>query len=477
MIGEATMHPDWVTQHKKKGTNISCIGGRYYLYAVTSVWNKEKGRAQMVNKGYLGRITEDGFIPKKDKIPRPTSPVTVKEFGATNTVWELSADIRERLIESFGRDGEMVYAIALLRFLRTCPFKRVELSYRHSFLSELLPSLRLGGKEISEFMRRFGENREQLVSFMSKYVGEVGHILFDGTGITSNSDKMSTSRVGYSAKKKFDPKINLMYAFSLEAAMPVYYRVFPGNIPDMSAFQLCLQESGIKNMVVVADKGFSSDFNFELLDSGGLKYIIPLKRNSSLYDPSILKKGDKSAFEGYFMHEKRPIWYYTSKNGVVVFLNPDLKAEEERTYICNIEAEKEGYTMSSFLEKQHTFGTIVMKTNLQTSPSDIYAYYKQRREIEQSFDFLKNLLEQDKSYMQNEKSLETWAFINHISMLLCYKVYNILREKKLIEKYSLADFLEHLKYISKVRINGDFVTSEITKPTKALLTAVGVHIT
>jgi len=79
--------------------------------------------------------------------------------------------------------------------------------------------------------------------------------------------------------------------------------------------------------------------------------------------------------------------------------------------------------------------------------------------------------------MQNEKSLEAWAFINHISLLLCYKIYNLLREKQLIAKYSVADFLDHLKYISKVKIDNQWNTSEITKSTKDLLADVDVHIT
>jgi len=48
------MYPDWVIKQKRKGTNISCINGRYYLYAVGSVWNKEKGRAQKITQEYLG---------------------------------------------------------------------------------------------------------------------------------------------------------------------------------------------------------------------------------------------------------------------------------------------------------------------------------------------------------------------------------------------------------------------------------------
>ena len=58
-------HPDWVLKHKRKGTQINCVNGHYYLYEVSSVWNKKKGRAQKITKAYLGSITEDGLIPPK----------------------------------------------------------------------------------------------------------------------------------------------------------------------------------------------------------------------------------------------------------------------------------------------------------------------------------------------------------------------------------------------------------------------------
>ena len=477
MIGASKMYPEWVTKHKRKGTNISCIGGKYYLYAVTSVWNKEKGRAQMVNKGYLGRITQEGFIPKHEKKPMPETNISIKEYGATKTLYDMSGDILGRLREIFGTDGETIYTMALLRFLRNCPFKRVELSYQNSYISELLPGLKLSSKELTAFLRRFGEYREKTAGFMAGLIGEGAHVIFDGMSLTSNSEKMDINKAGYNSRKEFDPQIGLMYAFSQDQSVPAYYRIVPGNIRDVTAFRLCLQESGIKNGVIIADKGFASDDNFKMLDQSGLQYIVPVKRNSTLFDPGPLKSAGKSAFEGYFLHEKRPVWYYTSTNGVVVFLDSDLKADEEKSYLRNIENNTDGYTIIGFHEKQHAFGIIALKTNLSAPPSETYAYYKQRMEIEQSFDFLKNLLEQDKSFMQNEKSLETWAFINHISLILCYKVYNLLRDKKLISKYSISDFLDHLKYISKAKINGDWFISESTKRTKTLLMDIGLPIT
>ena len=470
------MYPNWVNKHKQKGTNISCINGRYYLYAVSSVWNKDKGRAQKITKEYLGRITEDGLIAPKSKAARIETPVAVKEYGASAVLNTIGSEILSELRGVFPVYGEQIFTIAALRVIEQCPFKRIEHFYKNSNLSELFSSLKLSGKELSLFLNNFGGTREQMIKFMERFITGNKHILFDCTGILSKSEKMGINRKGYNAHHDYEPQVNLLYAFACESKSPVYYRLVPGNVRDISAFKLSVSEAGLSNVVIVADKGFGSESNFNMLEEAHIKYIIPLKRNSSLFDTTKLTTGDKSVLDGYFMFNDRPIWYY-KLNGVIVFLDGDLKNCEEKRYLKNIENNIDGYTMAGFIENQYKFGTIALKSNACGTAQDIYSLYKERWEIEQSFDFLKNLLEQDKSYMQNEKSLETWAFINHISLMLNYKIYNLLREKKLLSKFSVADFISHLKYIFKVKINDSWYLSEITKKTKQFLDKMNLHIT
>jgi len=470
------MYPDWVTKHKQKGTNISCIKGRYYLYAVSSVWNKEKGRAQKITKEYLGRITEDGLVPPKEKMPKVETPVTVKEYGTSNFLSTIGSDILSELRKVFPIHAELVFTIAALRVIEQCPFKRLEHFYKNSFLSEMFTGLKLSGGELSKFLKDFGGNREKINKFMTRFIGGNEHILFDGTSILSKSEKMKINRAGYNAHHDYDPQINLLYAFACESKLPVYYRIIAGNVRDVSAFKLSITEAGLENVIVVADKGFGSEANFNMLNEARIKYIIPLKRNSALFDTAKLETGNKASLDGYFMFNERPIWYY-GLNDVIVFLDNDLKILEEKQYLKNIENNIEGYSMNGFIENQYKFGTMVIKTNASKTPQEIYCLYKERGEIEQTFDFLKNLLEQDKSFMQNEKSLETWAFINHISLMLSYKIYNLLREKKLLSKFSIADFLSHLKYIFKVKINDSWYLSETTKKTRLFLESLNLHIT
>ena len=50
-------------------------------------------------------------------------------------------------------------------------------------------------------------------------------------------------------------------------------------------------------------------------------------------------------------------------------------------------------------------------------------------------------------------------------------------EYGLLSKYSVQDFIMHLKYIQRLKINGFWVTGEISGKTQKLLDALDIHIT
>ena len=474
-------YPDWVERQRRPGTNISCIRGKYYLYEVTSVWNKEKGRAQKKTGKYLGRITEDGLIPPKQKQDKVqlTHP-TICEYGASSTLCEIGKDIYSNLKDSFPQDADIIFCLAILRVIENCPFKRASLLYERSYLSEILPNLSLSPGCISSFLQEFGKKREQQVGFMKSYLADSQYILFDGTNIICDSNGMEINRLGYNSHRQFEPQINLMYAFSADAHKPGYYRVLPGNIRDVKSFELSVLELGIENTVIIADKGFGSEANFELLENSNLNYIIPLRRNNGHCDRKILVAGNRASFDGYFLFNGRAIWYYEYQQDgkrYIMYLDDTLRAKEERDYLQRLEAGTENYTHEGFIEKQAAFGTIAFHTNLKANAKEVYTLYKTRGEIEQTFDFLKNLLEQDHTYLRDKYAVESWAFINHISLMLVYEIYSRLKSANLLPKYSVRDFIFHLKYIQRVKINSSWVTGEISGKTQKLLDSLNVHIT
>ena len=60
------IYPEWVLKHKKKGTYVNCVKGRYYLYAAHSERIHGTKKVKRIFDGYLGRITDRMglFLPK-----------------------------------------------------------------------------------------------------------------------------------------------------------------------------------------------------------------------------------------------------------------------------------------------------------------------------------------------------------------------------------------------------------------------------
>lgn len=130
-------YPDWVMEHKKKGTYINKVGDKYYLYAAHSERVKETGKIRRVCDGYLGRITEkDGFIPAKDKLQGTT--VKTFELGFSYALVSISANIHSGLRKSFVKNGDLIYVCSLLNYVFGMYSEQL---FYASWLSFLFPDL------------------------------------------------------------------------------------------------------------------------------------------------------------------------------------------------------------------------------------------------------------------------------------------------------------------------------------------------
>ena len=52
----------WATQHRKSGTELKYINGRYYLYAVKSQYDPVSKKAKKLSLGIIGSITKEGGL-------------------------------------------------------------------------------------------------------------------------------------------------------------------------------------------------------------------------------------------------------------------------------------------------------------------------------------------------------------------------------------------------------------------------------
>jgi transposase len=480
-----SIHPIWATKYKRKGTELRFLNGKYYLYEVSSKWNPILKRSKKITGKLLGKITEkDGFIESnKNKLRnQPINPTKIytKEYGVTAFLTSNFSHYTQLLEKHFPQLWKSIIVLAFVRLLHQSPIKNVEFHYLSSYLSEIYPNLKLSPKELTGVLKEIGSQRLQIVDFFKEFVIENDNILFDGTDLISNSEKMGINKFSKTKNGTYDFIDNIMFVFSVALKQPVYYRILPGNIKDIKAFKLCLTESGISNAVVIADKGFYSESNVEQMRSESIRFIIPLKRNNILICYDNLKDYALNNLCDYFIFEKRVIWYtqiLVDTEKIYLYFDEELKTRETKDYLNRVETLPEKYTIDEFRNKQHTFGTIALFNNLDKSAKEVYVDYKSRCQIEIMIDALKNILDADKSNMQNEQSLEGWMFINHIALQWYCKILQIIKSKELNSKYSPMDLLIFLKEIRKVNIDGKWYIAEITKKTASLMELLNIPIT
>ncbi len=483
----AIKHPQWALKHKRKGTELRLINGRYYLYEITSKWDPEKKRSKKITLGLLGKITkEEGFVEsEKRKLKKQTfipENIHLKEFGLSSLITEEFSDYIDLLKKHFPKHWKFIVALAYSRFAFQSPLKNVPYHFSKSYLSELYKNVGVSSGSIGKKLKEIGINRLTILDFFNEFKTANDKILFDGTDILSNSKKMGYPQKSKTKKGTFNTIINLMFIFSTKNKIPLYYRIMSGKTKDISSFKLCLDEAKIDDAVVIADKGFYSENNIRKLDDEKLKYIIPLRRNSSLINYNHYKTSDLKDFDGHFMYEKNIIWYQQNSIGkkrIITYRNDSLRAEEINDYLRRCETLPEKYNEETFYEKQYGFGTISFITNLEEniSAEEVYISYKSRNQIERMIDVFKNVLDADKSYMQDQDALEGWMFINYIAMHWYYKLILKLKENKLNSKYSPKDIIMFLRDVKKIKINDKWMNLEITKKNLKLFNKLGLHIT
>ena len=476
------MIPESIKIHRPKGTEVRLFKGTYYVYKITSVWDKEKKKAKKKTLGCIGKILPDeGFIPSKKTVIPSIEKVVVKEYGCSQLFVQLNDELFDKLKEYFSSLYREIFTLAIIRLMNKTNNSTIKRYYDTSYLSEEFKELRLSENRITEFMRDLGERREQMRGFMQEFIPKGEVLLFDGTCIFSDSKESTYAKQGYNPRGKKNGQINLLYAFAKSDHMPVYYRLLPGNITDKAAFMNTVKESGIENCIIIGDNGFYSKSNTSFLDEQQLSYILPLRTDTKYVNDRFKALSDKEKFEDCFVYHDRVIWFTKvpigdNRKQVYIFRDDGMKRYSELSFMRKKDAEYESYTLDRFYDKQNSYGMHYLYSNIETEPQDIYLSYKARWEIEECFDYLKNGLDLGTVYQRNNEKMESWAFLNHISLMLFYSLHRKLLETGLSKKYCVEEIIGLAKTISKVQINDDWYVSEMSKPDKDLFSAIGVNL-
>jgi hypothetical protein len=113
-------------------------------------------------------------------------------------------------------------------------------------------------------------HRLELLKLRAGRVGKGELCAVDSTTRSAYGDKLSDIRWGKNKERLPLEQTTEVVVYSLSNHIPLYYRTFPGNIPDSRTFRIIfadLDHTWFKNLVLVTDRGYETLFNLE-------KYIL-----------------------------------------------------------------------------------------------------------------------------------------------------------------------------------------------------------
>ena len=471
---------------------IRSIGGHYYVYQVSSRWDAVKNRPQKVTGKSIGKITEaDGFIPNANglhllqqmRLLPETAPV-VKNYGAYESLQQLTPELDGKLKESFPENFREIRTIALLRLVDSVTSaKMIQPLFLDSYMSSIRGDIAVSEGSVRRFIASLGTMQDRIDAYMKKQIMPGTTLLFDGTSIFWRSAD-SISAKGYNPDHSQNPQGRILYVFEKDSHKPVFYRVLQGSVVDKAAFIDTVTAAGCRDCIIIADKGFYSKKNVSALIEGKMRFILPLQDNTVNVEDEFYENNSDDKWDGVFSYHKRAVWFRKKSSGnkgnfIYTFRDDSRRAELVGHFVESAEKDcREEESQPKDVIKKVRMGYFSFCSNLDVAPKEIYLNYKQRWDIEQCFDYLKNSVSQSASYAHTDDYFRGWAFLNHISLMYYYGLINALRNSKLDEKYTAEDILKLTKNIYKVD-NGNgqgFKVSAIQKKTQSILDELGVDL-
>ncbi|MDG6218701.1 MAG: cytochrome b/b6 domain-containing protein [Candidatus Thermoplasmatota archaeon] len=90
--------------------------------------------------------------------------------------------------------------------------------------------------------------------------------------------------------------------------------------------------------------------------------------------------------------------------------------------------------MNEYKRLRNSFGTLSILTDLGLFAEEIYALYKERRDVEYALDTLQNTLNGEKTWMRSLENLQGFLFIVFIVLHLYSHVLDHLKRKDLLKR-------------------------------------------
>lgn len=463
----------WLEEQRIKGEKcleIKVSNGNHYVYRSTSRYDKATKKPKKVSE-YLGSLDPtNGFVPKEKDARKRIKIISIQETGVVRMLDRCAGELFDYLKGCFPDNYDQLYALAMVRCLGTVPLKRAASVWeKHENIRHLRPAM--SPKSLSDMLESVGSDRNAQDRVFSRIGMASKELAMDLSEFFSSSDAVSYAEDGYNPEHEDTPQINISLVVAQDTGVPVMIRCLPGSVRDMHTVCASVKEMNRTNVTLIMDRGFYSRKNMGILDGSGLSFVFPVKRNSLLYDNVRINEYDTFEYHGRLIRYGKcrydHHWAYR-------FKDESMRLGEERAAFERYRAGE--ITKEKLQEKQERMGQMIMVSNIDLEPEELFLMFKRRDKVEKRFKNFKSTIDADVCYLQDNMSVSGHVFVSFLSLYMLAHLEDRLRKAGMLSKLSVYDVLHEYSKAYAVRMDDGMVDYEVPKKLQDLDAKLGFGI-
>jgi transposase len=226
---------------------------------------------------------------------------------------------------------------------------------------------------------------------------------------------------------------------------------------------------------MVMDTGVASYTLPSLMKERKLRFVFPLRRNMKKIVDYGMRLGQSFPYRDRGVNcGKRRV---KKNDGLFLYMYEDtkLRYEEEATFVSLIRDRKR--KQADLEVERPKFGKISLLSSIDDDPERVYLLWKNREEVEEAFDAMKNELENDKAYLSNDDAIRGYFFTSFLSLYTYYRLLEMLRRKGLTGKVSVNELLFELSKVYLISYSdGKKRLSDIPAKAERLEKSLGIEL-
>jgi transposase len=460
---------NWLEEQRGKGEKcleVKGFGDRYFVYRSTTYWDKGLHKKRKTSK-YLGRLDRvHGLVLKGEKKLRVSS---VFEYGNSLLLHYALDDLIPCIREHFPDEWMEIMALSIVRMTGGVPLKSVEDSWSLLYNRDCITP-DLSPKNLSVVLKYVGADRRAQDQVFKRLNTNGRQLVYDLSCMYSKSQGVVYAEKGYNKDHIHVPQLNLALLCSLDENLPRMIRVIPGSVRDVKSLYKTVEEINVKDVILILDRGFFSMDLIGFLADNAYQYIVPARRNSKLYDIDI-------PLEGHFNYHEQLITCGKTRHEayfLYMYEDQDLKLDERKNLYHRLDMGK--MSREELEESLKTAGRILLLSNLMMSEKDLFELYKRRDSVEKMFRTYKDMLDADRLYLQDDRSVFGHVFISFLSLYGYCKLQNLLRDADLNTKLTPHDLLTIFKKVHIIETDNGTIISDTPKKVEQLEKKLNLNI-